>query len=290
MDKHPVILIVGSDSVVGRALMAYLQEAGDRVVGTTKRRESVDELHLYLDLSEDVEGWRCPWPVAVAVVCAGVTKLDACWRDPVATARVNVQNVPALVKNLVATGTFVIYLSSNQVFDGSVPHRLPDDPVSPATEYGRQKAEAERQISQWGDSAAIVRLTKIIELPFPLFSRWADSLEKEEVISPFVDMSMAPVPLNGAISILRIVADLRLPGILQVSGNEDISYAEAAGIGARLLGLDLGLVKPITVSEFGSYMETVPANTTLNIDRLKYVLGVVPPDVRWTIKRAFKNL
>jgi len=53
---------------------------------------------------------------------------------------------------------------------------------------------------------------------------------------------------------------------------------------------NLGLVKPITVSESGSYMETAPAKTTLNIDRLKYVLGIMPPDVRWTIKWAFKNL
>lgn len=259
-------------------------------MGTTRRLDSVGKSMVYLDLAADVENWICPMPITVAYLCAGLNNLESCRKNPRESASVNVHGIAALADLLVGNGAFVIYLSTNQVFDGSVPHHLPDEPVSPVTEYGRQKAEVERQISQWGDCAAIVRLTKIIESPFPLFSRWADSLEKEKVISPFVDMSMAPVPLNCGISILRIVADLRLPGILQVSGEEDISYAEAACLGARLLGFDVGLVKPITVLESGNYIEPVPANTTLNIDRLKHILGIVPPDVRWTIMQAFKSL
>ena len=286
-DARPVTLIVGSDSLIGGALMAHLQRTGERVVGTTRRREAVDESRLYLDLSKDVEGWQCPWPVAVAVVCAGVTKLDTCRRNPVVTARVNVLGVSALVKNLVARGAFVIYLSSNQVFDGSVPYRPPDHPVSPVTEYGRQKAEAERQISQWGDSVAIVRFTKVLGPTIPLFSEWSEALRKGEIIQPFSDMYMAPVPLSCAVSVLRFVADLRLPGILQVSGNRDVSYAEAAHLGARILGVDTSLVQPVEASQSGRYTGLVPANTTLNIERLKSVLGIEPPDVQLTVEMAF---
>ena len=128
----PITLVVGSDSLIGGALIAHLLRAGERVVGTTRRHEAVDESHLFLDLSQDLAKWWCPLPIAVAVVCAGVTSLDACRRDPVATAHINVQGVSALVKNLVARGSFVIYLGTNQVFDGSVPYRLPDDPVTPS--------------------------------------------------------------------------------------------------------------------------------------------------------------
>ena len=267
--------------------MAHLQRAGERVVGTTKRPEAVDESHLYLDLSEDMEGWQCPWPIAVAVVCAGVTKLGTCRRDPAATAQVNVQGVSALVKNLVARDAFVIYLSSNQVFDGSVPHRLPDDPISPVTEYGRQKAEAERRISQWGDSVAIVRFTKVLGPTVPRFSAWLEALRNGETIQAFSDMYIAPVPLSCAVSVLRLVGDRRLSGILQVSGGSDISYAEAAHLGARMLGVNPSLVQPVEASRSGRYTEPVPANTTLNIDRLRSALGIVPPDVKWTVETAF---
>lgn len=285
-----ITLVVGSDSLVGRALMGHLERAGEHVVGTTRRRDPVDESHLYLDLSEDsVDKWRCPWLVAVAVICACVTKLEACANDPVGTARVNVQGVAKLATKLVAEGAFVIYLSSNQVFDGTMPHRLPNDPVSPVTEYGRQKAEAERQMRQWGGSVAIVRFTKILEPKPPLFSAWAKSLKNDEIIQPFSDMAMAPIPLSCAVSVLRLLADLRLPGIFQLSGDRDISYAEAARMGAKMLKADPSLVQPVEAFKSGRFTECIPTHTTLNTDRLRSTFGIVAPEVGWTIETAFQN-
>jgi dTDP-4-dehydrorhamnose reductase len=269
--------------------MDHWRRAGVPVVGTTRRQEALDESHVYLDLSEDVTEWRCPWPVSVVVLCAAETKLDACRRDPVGTARVNVEAVSVLVKNLVAQGAFVIYLSSNRVFDGSVPHCKPDAPISPVTEYGRQKAETERLISQWGVSVAIVRFTKILGAATPLFCAWGRALKNGDRIHPPSDIYMSPVPLTCAVSVLRLVGDLRLPGILQVSGSCDVSYADAARFGARLLKADSSLVQPVEVSTSGSLLEPEPAYTALNIDRLKATLGIVPPDVEWTIEKTFMH-
>ena len=290
MNDRPITLIAGKDSTVGRALMAHLRRTGEVVLGTTRRHEPVNEFTLYLDLSKDVENWKCPWPVNVAYICAGITNLEACKHDSEGTANINVKGTFTLVKNLVRSGAFVIYLSSNQVFDGSICYRLPDDPVSPITEYGRQKAMAESQINQYGESVAIVRFTKIISPRHPLFSNWAESMKKGKIIQPFSDMFMAPVPLIFAVSVLRLVGDLRLAGILQVSGERDVSYDEAARIGTRLLGLDSDLVQPIEACRSGVFTESVPAHTTLNINRLKSTLGIMPPDVQWTIEKAFENL
>ena len=256
-------------------------------MGTTRRPDAVDEFNLYLDLEEGADEWRCPRPIDVAVVCAGVSKIKACKQNVEATARVNVQGVSALAKALVARGAFVVYLSSNHVFEGSVPYRAPDDPVSPVTEYGLQKAEAERRISQLGDRASIVRFTKVLGPADHLFTAWSRALRNGEIIRPFSDMYMAPVPLWFAVSMLKQVADMRLPGILQVSGERDICYADAAHLGARLLGADLGLVQPVDASQSGLYMEPVSAHTTLDIERLKSELGMEPPDVWLTVEESF---
>ena len=247
----------------------------------------VDESHIYLDLAKDVWQWRCSRPVDVAVVCAGKTKLDACESDPDGTARVNVHGAAMLVADLVERGAFVIYLSTNLVFDGSIPHRLPHDPFSPVTEYGRQKAEVESLISQWGDSVAIVRLTKVLGPTVPLFSGWSEALRRGETIHPFSDMCMAPVPLSCVLSVLQLVGEGRLSGVVQVSGERDISYSEAAQLGATLLKVDPGLVKAIEAHESGLHTGPIPAHTTLNVDRLKFTLGVEPPDVDWTVGKAF---
>lgn len=285
MKNKQVTLIVGADSTIGGALLSHLQRAGEWVIGTTRRRGKIDKNRIYLDLSDSVKNWHFTSPIGVAILCAGVTKLDECRRNPTTTAFINVDAVSELVKNLVANGAFVIYLSSNEVFDGSVPYSLPEDPLSPQTEYGRQKAEVENRIR--GESLSIVRFTKVLEPTVPLFSEWSEALRNKTTIQPFADLFMAPITLACAVSVLRLVADLRLPGILQVSGERDISYAEACSLGAMVLGADPNLVQPVWASESGRFKEPIPVNTTLNVDRLRSVIGMEPPDVDWTIEALF---
>jgi len=280
------ILIVGSDSFIGSALMTYLQHAGQQVIGTTRRREAVDATHCYLDLMMESKQWQCPESVTVAVVCAGVTKINACKIDPIGSARININETTALIQELVERGIFVIYLSTNNVFDGSMPYRQPNDSISPINEYGRQKAAVEQRIRRWGKSVAIVRMTKVMDPT--LFVAWSTALKKNEVINPFVDMVMAPVPLAFVVTVLRLLAEVRLSGIWHISGGYDISYADAALLGAQLLGVNVSLVQPIEARS-GGMRDALPLYTTLNTDNLKRIFGIESPDVRWTLQMAFTH-
>ena len=67
---------------------------------------------------------RAPKPLehcdhADAVLCAGITSLAVCRQDPQACRRINVENSLAVLRQLAGTGTFVVALSTNLVFDGS---------------------------------------------------------------------------------------------------------------------------------------------------------------------------
>ena len=250
----PVTLIVGADSFIGGALMANFQRMGVPVVGTTRRREAMDKSLLYLDLLEDMSRWDCPYPIGVAIICAGITILNECKNDPEGSRRVNVEGISTLTRNLSAKGVFIVYLSTNAVFDGSKPNRLPDE-VSPATEYGRQKIKAERQILQLGDSIAIVRLTKVMGPQMPIFSAWSEDLRNDKIISPFSDLTMTAVPLPYVISTLKLIADTKSCGIFQISSDRDISYAEAAYLGARALNVNKNLIQPISISQSDMKLE-----------------------------------
>jgi len=287
MTSDGSILIIGSDSLIGNALMLFLQKAGESVIGTTRRHESLDPAHIYLDLSDDLSDWLYPKPTNVAIICAGLTKLNSCKNDPVKTALINVAAVSLLVKRLVEDGVFVIYLSSSQVFDGKSSNRLPTDPISPITEYGKQKAEVERNISQWGDSIAIVRFSKVLGSKNNLFSGWREALKNNRVIHPFSDIFISPVPLFFTVSVLNFVRVKHISGILQVSGEIDVSYADVAYRGAQLLRADSSLVQPVLFSEVAADMERLPSYSTLDTNRLKSVLGIKVPDVWWTIEKAF---
>lgn len=288
-NQKPFTLVVGADSVIGGSLLESLQRSGQPVIGTTRRKETVNQLRPYLDLSEESLNWTDPRQVETAILCAGTTSLEDCRTDPAGSKRINVESTCMLAEQLISQGAFVIFLSSSLVFDGSTPHPSITEPVSPVTEYGSQKAEAERRINQISDSTAIVRFTKILGPKIPLFESWVQTLKNEEVIHPFKDMYFAPVPLFTAVSVLELVCQHRLSGILQVSGERDVSYADSAHVAACLLNVDSGLVQPIKASESGKDLEDVGVFSALNVDRLKSTLGIQPPLISWTLESAFLN-
>ena len=51
-------LVVGADGVMGRALAARLVYDGTPPLVTTRRPETVTDTRLYLDLADDLSGWR----------------------------------------------------------------------------------------------------------------------------------------------------------------------------------------------------------------------------------------
>jgi dTDP-4-dehydrorhamnose reductase len=284
-----VILVVGGDSAIGRALVARLERDGKAVVATSRRHESTGSSRVFLDLSQDMDDWQLPGPVSAAIICAGVTKIEECRRDPALTAHINVDSVVKLINRLASAGAFTIYLSTNQVFDGSVPQRPPNDMLSPQTEYGRQKAEVERQIGNLARNVgSVVRLTKVLGPQSPLLQSWVNALRNAEVIHPFRDMVMSPVSLCFVITVLERLCERQLPGIFQVSSDEEVTYAHVAYYLAEKMELSRELVQPIDSTAAGIPRAAVPPHTSLDVERLRTELGLEPPSVWTTIDNAVR--
>src|SRR5271154_1929445 len=121
-----MFLIVGGDSEIGAAAYRATKARGLAVASTTRRPERVAPDRPLLDLAAPLDGFE-PLPgTTAACICAAVARLAACAADPEGTLRINVTQTLALVKKLLARDIAVLFLSSNQIFDGLEP-RLPAD-------------------------------------------------------------------------------------------------------------------------------------------------------------------
>lgn len=279
-------LVVGADGMIGRALTQRLRGEGWPVVRTVRAAEAGA---VALDLSGDVAAWSPPCEVGAAYLCAAVTSLEDCRRDPARSRAVNVCAAAALARTLARRGAVVLFPSTNLVFDGSRPFERADAPVAPATEYGRQKAEAERLLLGMAGPIGIVRFTKVLGPRAPLLARWAGDLRQGRPVHPFADMVLAPVPLEFAVDVLVRAARERMGGILQVSGPQDVSYEAVARHIARRVGASETLVQPVEAAASGFRPEHVPRHTTLDMTRLQRELGMTPPDVWATIDGALAS-
>jgi dTDP-4-dehydrorhamnose reductase len=241
------VLIIGAEGGIARGLAAAYANDGVEVWRTTRRPNNVAPQCLFLDLSESAENWHLPpVPIDIVFLCAAVTSQAQCENQPDATAQINVLHTIQLGRQLAAAGTFVIFVSTNLVLDGETPFAAATHPYNPQTAYGRQKAEAERQLLQLGQQAAIVRVGKVIAPGMPLFEKWVSDLRLGQCINPYHDLAMAPVSLSFAVEVLRKVAQQRRPGIIHATAARDMTYAQAAVLIAQKLGVDPAQIDPVS--------------------------------------------
>ena len=284
-------LVVGGDSEVGLALSRRLRSDGWDVVETTRRSEGDAAARRWLDLADDPAdalGFLYDEPVAVAYLCAAVTRIAECTADPEGTARINVMATEAVAARLMEAGAFVVFPSVNQVFDGQTAYARPGDPPAPMSEYGRQKLAAERRLTSLGGGVGIVRLTKVLGESYGVLDSWIERWRQGEPARPFSDLTMAPVPLEQVSGVMGRLGSLREAGIYHVSGARDIAYAEAAQIGAAAFGVGQELVEPVTVAESGVGLEHAPRYTALDCALTTERLGFAPPDPEPVIETYFQ--
>jgi len=283
-------LVVGGDGNIGAALLRNLSGDGLPPVGTSRRPDAAMAGLLPLDLSSDAATWNLPENISAAVLCAAVTNTERCRRDPEGTRRINVDNTFRLVERLVASGCFVIFPSTNLVFDGETPHCPANAPRRPACEYGRQKAESESLLLSLGENVAVLRLSKVLTPRMPLFARWRNEILSGRVVRAFSDMPFAPVPLDLVVQAIVALLRSRSGGIWQLSAAEDISYADAARSLCSSLGAPSELVLSTSWREALPALEHVPQHTTLDSTLICTKFALEIPLARQTLAQFLETL
>jgi dTDP-4-dehydrorhamnose reductase len=287
-----MFLIVGGDSEIGAATFRAMQAKGNAVAATTRRRESVASDRPFLDLAAPLEDWAPPPETQAVCLCAAIARLTDCANDPAGSAHINVAQTLALADKLLARGIAVLFLSTNQVFDGRTPHERAEAPHSPVSEYGRQKARAEatllRQLES-GAPVAILRLAKVVSDTMPLIGGWIKDLTVAKPIRVFNDLALAPTPANLVCTAIAALLQDRARGIFQLTGPRDVTYAEIGRFLAAYLDADQKLVNQTSARAAGLPEGATPLHTTLDSSLLRVHYGLEVPDVWDVVERVATN-
>lgn len=238
------VLIVGGDSLIGRAVGEGFATAGDNVYFSTRRGPYGSAQRPYLDLLAIATGAMDPNslpPVDIAILAAAVARVNDCEAAPEETWQVNVEGSARVARCLAAQGAYVVMLSSDKVFDGRVAQRRRDDPPCPETAYGRQKAALEAIVLEL-PGGAVLRLSKVLLPSLALLADWTAALRQGQTVEAFDDFTLAPVTPEHIGRVVRAMAAERSPGLFHCTGAADRSYAELAAMLAAAVGADPALV------------------------------------------------
>lgn len=125
-------------------------------------------------------------------------------------------------------GARLVHISTDVIFDGSKgsPY-IEEDPLSPVTEYGRAKAEAELRVAAACPGALLVRTSLILGGPGHEPSK--HELAAADATATFYeDEIRCPVQVGDLAAAVLELAALDVSGPLHVAGQDAVSRAELA--------------------------------------------------------------
>jgi dTDP-4-dehydrorhamnose reductase len=212
------LLVTGATGYLGRELLRQGDAAGPRF---DIRDEAV--------VREALESLR---PTAVINTAYRVGERAATYAGAVNVARA-----------AAAIGARLVQISTDVVFDGEKgsPYVEADEPT-PITDYGRDKADAERGVMAEHPEALVVRTSLIYGGPEP---GPQERMAADPDARFFTDEFRCPIQVCDLASALLELVRCDRSGILHVAGAERVSRAEFA---ARLTGAP---VRTATIVESG---------------------------------------
>jgi dTDP-4-dehydrorhamnose reductase len=182
-----------------------------------------------------------------AILCAAQADVEACFRDPAGSRRVNVEAVREMLPIFAEHGVRVAFFSSDMVFDCFRDFRTEEEAVSPTTEYGRQKAEAESLVC-----GLIFRTSKMMSMdlhPRSILSPLVAAAREGRAYRAFRDQFITPVFAEDVCRAVESAFRTGAEGTFHLAGKERFSRAELAREVCARIGSNAAAVTETSVRE-----------------------------------------
>jgi S-adenosylmethionine synthetase len=153
-----MILVTGASGLLGRAVFKHFEARGEPVIGTGFTRVSPPLLQLNLTDRVAVEAFLGTHRPSVVVHCAAERRPDVSAKNEQATLELNVNTSKMLAELSRTLQFFLVYISTDYVFDGTSPPYQVDSVPHPLNFYGETKLQGEIQVSAHASQFCILRV------------------------------------------------------------------------------------------------------------------------------------
>ncbi|KAF1587798.1 Methionine adenosyltransferase 2 subunit beta, partial [Eudyptes moseleyi] len=217
----------------------------------------------------------------VIVHCAAERRPDVVESQPDAASQLNVAASGNLAKEAAGVGAFLIYISTDYVFDGTSPPYKETDVPNPLNLYGKTKLEGEKAVLENNEDAAVLRI--------PVLYGEVERLEESAVTVMFDKVQFSnksanmdhwqqrfPTNVKDVATVCRQLAEKRMldpsvKGTFHWSGNEQMTKYEMACAIADAFNLPSSHLRPITDCPVVGALR--PRNAQLDCSKLE-MLGI----------------
>ncbi|MGH7441605.1 MAG: SDR family oxidoreductase [bacterium] len=280
-------LITGAGGFLGSNLSLHLVRAGWNVWGTwhtldagPKPPAGVTLRHLDVCVPKAIQDLLDEAQPDTIFHLAALADPDTCAQDEPAARQINVQGTKTLALEARARGTRLVFLSTDQVFDGNRSMWSEADTPAPLGAYGRSKRDAEQAVREAGGPHLILRLAltygwgRGTAKGRNFAEQWIRSFLTGNRVRAFTDQWRTPIYGGDACEALRLGAEQGWEGILHLAGPERVTRHDFGTRLAREFGFPLGSLLACELKDV-VFRDPRPSDASLDTRKLR-ALGFSP--------------
>ena len=280
------ILITGANGLLGQKLVQLYEAEDDvHVIATSKgenRNLTGSYAYQQMDVTstEDVDKVISEHQPDIVINTAAMTHVDQCEEDVENCWRLNVKAVENLIDTCKKTGSFIIHLSTDFIFDGESGPYVEENLPNPLSKYAESKLESEKLLEANEVRHAIVRTMLVYGIVHDMSRSniilWVKkSLEEKKHIKVVNDQWRTPTLAEDLAKGCVLIAKKKAEGVFHISGKDLLTPYEMAITTAEFFDLDKSLIEKADGAMFTQAAKR-PAKTGFILDKAKKELGYEP--------------
>lgn len=288
------VLITGGSGLLGTKLALLAKQSGHEVYSLFNSHPCNVGNPQQVDITDQAAVRRAFADSRPDVVfhTASLTDVDLCETNPQLAMKVNAKATGFISAACQEVGSYLIYVSTDYVFNGERGHYSEEDKPGPINAYGRSKLAGEEEMARYRSEGCIARTSVVYgwgRSYRPNFATWVHSkLAANQPVRVVTDQFASPTLNTHLARMLLEVAERRIIGILHVAGSSRISRYEFAVMLAKRFGFSENLVTPIQ-AETAGWKAMRPHDSSLNVTKAQRILTNKPVALDDALKEFAKS-
>ena len=224
----------------------------------------------------------------IIIHSAALTDVDRCERERELAYKINVEGTRMVSEASKRVRSFLIYISTDYVFDGSRGMYREDDSPNPLSYYGRTKLQGEEFCDGCIARSCVIHGSKPASGKVN-FALWIiNSLKANQPIHVVTDQFITPTLNSNLAAMVLEARERHLDGTYHLAGASRISRYDFARTVARMLDLDLSLISPCRMEDM-NWAAKRPRDSSLDTSKAAKLLKEKPLSMEQAIQKLKKE-
>jgi dTDP-4-dehydrorhamnose reductase len=290
------LLISGASGLLGSKITKFAEQAGHKLYSGYFMHQPKNGEPVKIDLknNESVLKTIQETDADIIIHCAALTDVDTCEVNRDLAKIINVDGTKSVIKGANNSGVFLVYISTDYVFDGIKGNYSEEDETKPVNFYGYSKLLGEKAVTKESKNYLIAR-TSVVYGDKPAsgkinFALWLiENLKANKEIRILTDQFSSPTLNSNSAEMLLEACEKRLNGIYHIAGASRISRYDFAVRLAEKLNLDKNLIKKTQTKDM-QWKAPRPRDSSLNTLKAQNTLKTKPMSLDEALIRLKEEL